>query len=78
MSHLSREEHRTWASSSRLATTKHKGKTEEKAGGNVYSIFSQKTQLKAVRGHRAGAAGVGEPWEGRGRREGAGSMESLF
>lgn len=50
VAHLGRERHRTWGSSAGLAATSHKGKTEEKAGGDVESIFSQKTQLKAVMG----------------------------
>lgn len=50
VAHLGREGHRTWGSSARLAATSHKGRTEEKASGDVESIFSQKTQLRAVVG----------------------------
>lgn len=52
-----------------MATTRHKGRTEGQAGGNVYSIFSQRSQLGAVMGTELAVL------EGchrkRGRREGA-------
>lgn len=47
-----------------------KGRTERKAVGDIYSIFSQRSQLRVDVGIQSWGCWLGVPWEGRGGRKG--------
>lgn len=63
-----------------MAATSHKGRTEDKAGGGIHSMFPwRRGQLSTVMGGRAGAAGgKGTVGGKRGKGRGQGHRRACF